>query len=314
MAFTNVPLLARLLRNFQVSLRTKLLLPLVFVIAGLTAATLFVVRHSAETQAQAQIEQEVSNAILTVQAALNQRELALGKKADLLATVAYIRSGDPSAIDDASEDSWQSNDCNLFAIADAKGKVLRVHSTAVGFSSANAKEMLGESLKIRRSSDWWVYRDRIFQVVLKPYYGEGSLLGTVVVGREFSDKDARDLASISSSEILVDANDVNVLATLPAAASFSAITELRYVPRRRIVTVGDKPFFAMSVPITTSADDPKIDLTVFKSYQKVLASLDQSKHLLLALGIGALCFGGFFVYLIADRLTRPLSALARGVR
>src|SRR5262245_5403516 len=102
MAFTNVPLLAaRILRNCQVSLRTKLLLPLVFVIAGLTGATLFVVRHSAETQARAQIEQEASNAILTIQAALNQRELVLGKKADLLATVAYIRSGDPSAIDDA---------------------------------------------------------------------------------------------------------------------------------------------------------------------------------------------------------------------
>ena len=50
--------MARLLRSLQLSLRTKLLLPLVFVIAGLTGATLFVVRHSVETQAHAQIEQE----------------------------------------------------------------------------------------------------------------------------------------------------------------------------------------------------------------------------------------------------------------
>ena len=79
----------RALRSLQLSLRTRLLLPLVFVIAGLTGATLVLVRHSVETQAQAQIEQEASNAILTVQAALNQRELILSKKADLLATVAY---------------------------------------------------------------------------------------------------------------------------------------------------------------------------------------------------------------------------------
>src|SRR4030095_10860930 len=102
MAFTNAPQIARLLRRLQLSLRTKLLLPLVSVIAGLTCATLLVVRHSAETQAQVQIEQEASNAILTVQAALNQRELLLSKKADLLAMVAYIRNGDPSAIDDGA--------------------------------------------------------------------------------------------------------------------------------------------------------------------------------------------------------------------
>jgi signal transduction histidine kinase len=313
MAFANVPPLTKLLRSFQVSLRTKLLLPLVFVIAGLTGATLFVVRHSAETQAQAQIEQEASNAVLLVQAALNQRELVLGKKADLLATVAYIRSGDPSAIDDASEDTWQSSDCNLFAIADAKGKVLRVHSTALGFSSANAKEMLGNSLKHSGGSDWWVYRGRIFQVVLKPYYGEGSLLGTVVVGREFSDKDARDLASLSSSEIVVDANDITVLNTLPSGASLAVIADLHRLSRRGIVNVRDKPFFATSVPITNRYE-PKISLTVLKSYENALAALDQSKHSLIALGLGALALGGLFVYIIADRLTRPLVALARGVR
>jgi signal transduction histidine kinase/ActR/RegA family two-component response regulator len=314
MAFTLASQMASLLRSLQLSLRTKLLLPLVFVIAGLTGATLFVVRHSVETQAQAQIEQEASNAILTVQAALNQRELILSKKADLLALVAYIRNGDPSAIEDISEDTWQSNDCDLFAIADAKGKVLSVHSRAVGFSSASAKELLGHSLKINRSSDWWLYHGRIFQIVLKPYYGEGTLLGTVVAGREFGDKDARDLASMSSSQILVHANDATVLNTLLSAATLSGIEELRHTQRRGMVSLGDEPFFAMSVPITAGDAEPIIRLTVLKSNENALVALNQSKHLLIALGIGALALGGLFVYVIADRLTRPLTALARGVR
>jgi len=314
MAFTNEPQMSSLLRSLQLSLRTKLLLPLVFVIAGLTSATLFVVRHLAETQAQAQIEQEASNAILTVQAALNQRELILSRKADLLAMVAYIRNGDPSAIEDISEDTWQSNDCDLFAIVDAKGKVSSVHSTAVGFSGASARELLGHSLKINRSSDWWLYHGRIFQMVLKPYYGERALLGTVVVGREFSDKDAKDLASMSSSQILVHANDATVLNTLPLAAGLSAIEELRRTQRRSMVSLGDEPFFAMSVPITAGDAEPAIRLTVLKSYENALAALNQSKHLLIALGIGALALGGLFVYVIADRLTRPLAALAGGVR
>jgi signal transduction histidine kinase len=228
--------------------------------------------------------------------------------------VAYIRNGDPSAIEDISEDTWQSNDCDLFAIVDAKGKVLSVHSTAVGFSGASARELLGHSLKINRSSDWWLYHGRIFQIVLKPYYGEGALLGTVVVGREFSDKDAKDLASMSSSQILVHANDATVLNTVPAAASLSTIEELRRTQRRSMVSLGDEPFFAMSVPITAGDTETAIRLTVLKSSENALAALNQSKHLLIALGIGALALGGLFVYVIADRLTRPLAALAGGVR
>jgi len=314
MPFTNRPRIAKLLRSVQLNLRTKLLLPLVFVIAGLTGATLFVVRHSFETQAHTQIEQEASNAILMVQAALNQRELNLSKKADLLAMVAYMRDGDPSTIEDISQDAWQSNDCDLYAIADAKGKVLSIHSRAVGFSSSNAKELLGHSLKVHRSSDWWLYHGRIFQIVLKPYYGDGTLLGTVAVGREFSDKDVRDLSLMSSSQILVHANDATVLNTVPSAASLSAIEELRHTQRRGMVNLGDEPYFAMSVPITASDAEPTIRLTVLKSYENALAALTQSKHLLIALGIGALAIGGLFVYVIADRLTRPLAALARGVR
>jgi len=279
----------------------------------LTVATLFVVRHFAEIQAQAQIEQEVSNAILTVQAALNQRELALNKKADHLAMVAYIRNGDPSAIDDASDNNWQSNECDLFAITDAKGKILSVHSTAVGFSSANAKELLERSLKAHRTSDWWIYHGRIFQIVLKPYYGAGSLLGSVVVGREFSEKDARDLADMSASQMLIHASDATVLNTVPSALSVSVIEEFRRTSGQGIVNSGGKQFFAMSVPITIGDEIP-ITLTVLKSNENAIAALDESKHLLIALGVGALALGGLFVYVIADRLTRPLAALARGVR
>src|SRR5215467_14514600 len=238
MAFADVSLIVRLRRGFLVSLRAKLLLPLVFVIAALTVATLFVVRHFAEIQARAQIEQEVSNAILTVQAALNQRELALNKKADHLAMVAYIRNGDPSAIDDASDNNWQSNESDLFAITDAKGKILSVHSTAVGFSSAHAKEFLQRSLKAHRTSDWWIYHSRAFQIVFKPYYGEGSLLGSVAVGREFSEKDARDLADVTSTQILLQASDATVLNTVPSALGLSAVEELRRTSRRGIVSSG----------------------------------------------------------------------------
>jgi len=74
-------------------LRTKLLLWLVLFTAALTSATLLVVRHSAQALVQRQIQQDARNAVLTIQAVQHQREMMLSRRADLLATLAYVRNG-----------------------------------------------------------------------------------------------------------------------------------------------------------------------------------------------------------------------------
>src|SRR5712691_6339090 len=110
-------------KHTKLGLRTKFILSLVLVTAGLTCGTLFVVMRSAEAQMQREIEEGARNAILTFRVE-QQQQIALSRKADLLATLAYIRSGDASTIRDASENPWQSDDCNLFVLADRKGKVV----------------------------------------------------------------------------------------------------------------------------------------------------------------------------------------------
>src|SRR5579872_3543483 len=86
----------RYLANFR--LRTKFLLSLILVTAGLTCATLLLVRHAVQVQMEREVEQDTRNAILTFQVLQHERELALSHKADLLATLAYMRNGDPSTI------------------------------------------------------------------------------------------------------------------------------------------------------------------------------------------------------------------------
>ena len=103
-------------------LRTKLLLSFVLLSAGLTCATLLVVRRSAQVQMQHQVEQDARNATLTFQVMQHQHQIALSHKADLLASLAYMRNGDATTIKDVSEDPWKSDDFNMFALADKKGK------------------------------------------------------------------------------------------------------------------------------------------------------------------------------------------------
>jgi hypothetical protein len=128
-------------------LRSKLLISFVFLIAGLTIASLLVLRHNAEAQVQQEMERDARNATLTFQTVQRQEQTALSRKADLLASLAFMRNGDASAITDASEDPWQSEDCSLFALADRSGKIVALHSTGPSLPLESAQELVSLSVK-----------------------------------------------------------------------------------------------------------------------------------------------------------------------
>src|SRR5216683_6159505 len=136
-------------------LRTKLLLSFVLLSAGLTCATLLVVRRSAQVQMQHQVEQDARNATLTFQVMEHQHQIALSRTADLLASLAYMRNGDATTIKDVSEDPWKSDDCNMFALADKRGKIVALHSTNAAFTAGVAEEMLRRSLSQGNTFAWW---------------------------------------------------------------------------------------------------------------------------------------------------------------
>src|SRR6267142_1196270 len=157
-------------RVANLRLRTKLLLSFVLLSAGLTCATLLVVRRSAQVQMQHQVEQDARNATLTFQVMEHQHQIALGRKADLLASLAYMRNGDATTIKDVSEDPWKSDDCNMLAVADKKGKIIALHSTAAVFPTAVTEEMLRRSLSQDNTSAWWINNRIVYQVVLQRFY------------------------------------------------------------------------------------------------------------------------------------------------
>ncbi len=173
-----------------------MLVSLVLFTAVLTCATLLVVRQSVQGQLQRQIEEDARNDLLTIQAVQHQREMMLSRKANLLATSAYIRNGDPSTIQEASADPWQSGECDLFAIADPQGRIIALHTTSSMLSVANAEKLLRRTFREDTGVAWWFDEGHLFQVVMQPYYEQeprkGRLLGTAIVGREL---DVREPAS-----------------------------------------------------------------------------------------------------------------------
>ena len=298
-------------------LRTKFLLSFVMLSAGLTCATLLMVRQSAQVQMQHQIEQDARNATLMFQVIEQQQQMALSRKADLLAMLAYMRNGDTTAIEDVSEDPWKSDDCNMFALADKKGRIVALHPTTSVLPAAVAEEMLHRSLSRGGMSGWWINERNVYQVVLQPYYDgpalKGNLLGTVVVGRLMDARAASDLARISSSQIVFRYGEDIVLSTLSPIQELDVAKQIQAQPARQQVYIDDERYFASSVELTAGSR-PAASLIILKSYKEAAAYMVRLNHLLLGLGLVAVLAGGTLVYLISDTFTRPLAVLLEGVR
>ena len=290
------------------------MLSLAVVTSCLTAATLLIVRRSAEARVQREIREESHNAMTTFQALQQQRRLTLSHKADLLASLASMRNGDASAIDDASNDPWQSDDCDLLLLADAQGKVVALHSTRAAFASESAEELLAQSLRANRTDGWWFSGSRLYQVVLQPFYessaSKTNRLGTVIVGRGI-DPSAQELRHLSSSQLAFRYGDDIVASTLPLFEERELARQLPKLSTEQRVSLNGERFFASSSELASGPH--AVSLIVLKSYKEALAYLEKETQLLAAVGFLAVLVGGVVVFVVSDKFTQPLSSLLLGV-
>jgi signal transduction histidine kinase/ActR/RegA family two-component response regulator len=296
-------------------LRTKLLFSFIFLTAALTSLTLLVVRRNAQAQVERQIELDSQNATLTVQAVHRQQKTSLSRKADLLASLAYMRNGDPTAIRDASEDPWQSDDCNLFVLVNKSAKIVALHSSTSSLTVAAAQEMVSRSIARGETSSWWFAGTSLYQVVLQPFYDNSShknLLGFVVVGRLITEHAAADLARITSSDIIFREAGKVAVSTLPLLreAEFSRTFHDQFVPTE--LAVGTERYHASAVELSPGLL-PAADIIVLKSHREADAYLQRLNRLLLGLGFMAIVAGAVLIFLISDTVTRPLESLVKGV-
>ena len=283
--------------------------------AGLTCATLLVVRRNAQERMRREIQEHALNAILTFQVVERQHQVTLSRKADLLASLASMRNGDATTIQDVSEDPWQSDDCDLFVLADRSGKIVALHTTTLEFPVATAEDLLRRSLKEGNAAGWWYSGKRLYQVVLQSFYDgaptKSTLLGTVIVGRGIDA--ASDLRPISSSQLVFRYGRDVVASTLSAAQDQELARQLQVRTSQEQIHIHGELFFASSVELTSGAQ-PTVSLTVLESYNESLASLQKLNHLFSGLGLVAVLAGGVLVFAIADKFTHPLAALVEGVR
>jgi signal transduction histidine kinase/FixJ family two-component response regulator len=263
-----------------------------------------------------QVEDEARNVILTFQVMQQERQIALNHKADLLATVASMRNGDVTTINDAGEDPWQSPGRDLLALADQQGRILAMHTTAGEFPVQAAEAMLRRSRRAGEASGWWYSGAQLYEIAIQPFYSDPPsnkiLSGLVIAGRGIDVQGLRDLGKISSSEVALRYGDDIVVSTIPALKQAELADLLREPSAPEQLQIDGERYWG-SLKTLTPGVKPAVSLIVLKSDHEAMALLARLNHLLLGLGLVAVLAGGALVFAICDRFTRPLGTLLGGV-
>src|SRR5271170_3177220 len=120
----------------KVRLRTKFLLSLLAISAGLTSATLLIVSYSVQKQTRNSLYEDLRNSVNTYQSFDRQREDTLTRSAELLANLPNVRAlmttQDQTTIQDASADILHQSGSDLLILAGRSGEVFGIQTITAG--------------------------------------------------------------------------------------------------------------------------------------------------------------------------------------
>src|SRR6202162_6196111 len=166
--------LSREPRVSNIRLRTKFLLSLLAISAGLTAATLLIVSYSVRKRVRENLREDVRNSVTNYQSFQAQQEEALTRSAALLANLPNVRAlmttEDAATIQDASADVWKLSGSDLLVLANRAGGVAALRTPDTGLESSKAQELIRRSLDAGESRDWWFDGGHLYEVLIQPIY------------------------------------------------------------------------------------------------------------------------------------------------
>ncbi len=303
----------------KIRLRTKFLLSMVVISAGLTSLSLLLVRQSVQSEVKQQIFFDLQNSVSTFQSFQREQEATLSHSADLLADLPDLRAmmttQHAATIQDGSNPLWHLAGSDLFVLVDRAGTVVALHTTAPGFTREMAQRSFAASLD--RQEHWWFGAQHLYAVFLKPVYfgpaASGKLLGYLVIGYGIDDRVASQISRIAGGRVAFYYGDSIVTSTLSPAneADLGKLEESRNEAAAAI-QLGDERFLRTTIQLSPQGS-PSVRLMVLKSYDQATQFLDKINHVLLALGMLAVLVGSALVFLISHTFTRPLSSLLAGV-
>jgi signal transduction histidine kinase len=311
----------------RLRLRTRFLLSMLLITAGLTVTSLLLVRRTVEGHVRQNIAVSLRDSVAAFQDFRHERETMLTSDVALLAdlpiTRAIMTGPDPVTIQDASQDISEIANSDLFVLVERNGRVAALHTKTPGFSRDAAEKYFQQSLDEDRgeSSHWWLGEHHLYQTFIMPVYRgsrtDGTLLGFLVIGYEINERLAAAVRKVSGSQVAFSCGDEVIATTLPPsqvqAENLRTLITGSAQEQPRDVEIGKERFLATAIELSGSRTTP-VRLTVLESYDQATKFLDELNRYILLLGLAAILVGSGLVFFVSHTFTRPLGNLVGGVR
>jgi signal transduction histidine kinase len=310
----------------NIRLRTKFLMSLLAISAGLTAATLLIVSYSVRKRVRENIREDVRNSVTNYQSFQAQQEEALARSAALLANLPNVRAlmttEDAATIEDASADVWKLSGSDLLVLANRTGNVVALRASADGLDSGTAQGLLRQSLDRSESKGWWFGGGHLYEIRIQPiYFGSPSqnlTVGLLAIGHEVNQRAAKEFASVASSEVAFNFEGAPVASTLSPALQSELARQIHDHAQgssgdSQEIQLGSELYVAKTVNLSPESG-PLVSLTVLKSFDKATLFLGELNHVLMGLGLFSILAGSALVFWISHTYTKPLAGLVAGVR
>jgi signal transduction histidine kinase len=311
----------------RLRLRTRFLLSMLVITAGLTTTSLLLVRKSVERNVRQSIAVNLRHSVAAFQDFRHERETMLTNDVALLADLPITRNimsaSDPVTITDASRDVWQVSKSDLFVLVNASGRVVALHTNSAGLSTDEAEKYFQQSMSVDReeTSHWWFGGGHLYQTFIQPIYRgsatEGTLIGFLVIGYEINNRLAEQVSKVAGSQVAISSGNDVVATTLPPATlqdnDVKVLLTGSVQEEPHDIEVVNERYLATSLELSRIKTTP-VRLSVLGSYDQATKFLDELNRYILLLGFAAIIVGSGLVFFISHTFTRPLGSLVAGVR
>jgi signal transduction histidine kinase/Tfp pilus assembly protein PilV len=315
-------------------MRIMLLVPFLLVSVGLTTVSLMVVRSRMQRQMAETLSSDVTHSVATFQNLQHQRRQMLIREAALLADLpslkALMTTRDRRTIEDGGQEFWKVSGADLFALTTSDGNVLALYADTAGgkdrsqYTTAEltrSRDSLEIALQRENQAHFFVLDGHLFEFTFQPLYfgarASGQLLGYVVIGYSVDQNLAHEVSEAAAAEVAFLANNSVVASTLNSPMRLQLEANSQKLLQRPMqvdnLWLGGEQFSAIAIQLAPGVTDG-IQLVVLKSLNQQNELSRRLNHLFLGLGAATLLVGVLLSLSISQTVTRPIEALAAGVR
>jgi signal transduction histidine kinase len=285
-------------------------------------AAIYIVNRAVTRQGERELQRGIEEAATLVEQYRNFSFETFGREARLIADLPRLKAAvdtlDPATLEPVARE-YQTKLANkdLFAIADNRGRILvRLGTSDVPDEALAAAATIGRTETIERDA-FWPEQHGILLIKSVPIWvdtGQPDVLGTLILGARFDDRQASSFKTLTNSEIAFGVNGAVKAATLPQE-TWPALASLLDRPgvKSRIVLKGEE-YFAYASPLSPPGPRGQPISIVLRSRTERLRFLSQLHTSLGLTALVAVLLATLLSYAVARTVTRPVGAITSTMR